>query len=283
LPTAHIAHLYLESFGYSATEDFAGLDEIAIYECEATGYRFFYPFTLEGKEALYRTIEDFEWTYQDSKWEHEKALHHIPQNAAVLDVGCGRGAFLVKALDRTRNVTGIELNRSAASVAQERGIPVVESLVGDHAKDRPSAYDVVTAFQVLEHIADPMTFLRDCIACLKEGGLLIIGVPNNAGFQRFAPDNILNQPPHHVGLWTPRSLAALADVLPIKTVSIEEEPLREIDWYQQVMERRYLPKRWQRSLYYRLGGHKIFRRFIAENAESISGHTVMAIYQRESA
>jgi hypothetical protein len=40
--------------------------------------------------------------------------------------------------------------------------------------------------------------------------------------------------------------------LPIELVSIEEEPLRELDWYQQVIEARYLPRKWQRSLYYRL-------------------------------
>jgi hypothetical protein len=62
--------------------------------------------------------------------------------------------------------------------------------------------------------------------------------------------------------------------------AIEEEPLRELDWYQQVIEHRYLPKRWQRSVYYRLGGAKILRRFIEENRDSISGHTVIAKYRK---
>jgi 2-polyprenyl-3-methyl-5-hydroxy-6-metoxy-1,4-benzoquinol methylase len=279
-PTAPIAKLYLEQFGYDASEDFAGLDEIAVYECEATKYRFFYPFSLEGKERLYRAIEDTDWCYEEDKWEHNAVADRIPKDASVLDIGCGRGAFLSKVKDRrSQNVTGIELNKSAAAFTRERGIAVVETMLGEHAKDRAAGYDVVTAFQVLEHNADPITFLRDCIAALKPGGLLIIAVPNNDGFIRFDPNLPLNQPPHHVGLWTPRSLAALADILPIELQWIEEEPLRELDWYQQVMEHRYLPKWWHRSLYYRLGGDKIVKRFVAENAGSISGHTVIACYR----
>jgi 2-polyprenyl-3-methyl-5-hydroxy-6-metoxy-1,4-benzoquinol methylase len=269
--TAHIARLYADQFGYAA--DFAGLDEIAVYECEATGYRFFYPFTLEGKEDLYRALEKTDWCYEEDKWEHNIVASRIPETASLLDIGCGRGAFLSKV--RSPHKTGIELNKSAAAFARARGIAVAESLVQDHE----GAYDYVTAFQVLEHIADPMPFLRSCLAVLKPGGSLIIAVPNNDAFIRIA-DLALNQPPHHVGLWSPRSLAALETLLPIELVSIEEEPLRETDWYQQVIEERYLPRKWQRSLYYRLGGSKVVRRFIEENRDSISGHTVIARFAK---
>ena len=279
--TERIAELYLTRYGYDASEDFAALPEIAVYECEVTRYRFFYPYTLEGKERLYRKIEDHEWTYQEGKWEHEAVLQRIPKEAAVLDVGCGRGAFLAKVISsRTKNATGIELNRSAAAFTRNRGIPVVESLIKEHARECPSTYDVVTAFQVLEHIADPLPFLIACISALKVGGLLVLAVPNNAAFLQFDNDDVLNAPPHHVGLWTPASLGALPSILPIELQSLEEEALREVDWYRQVMEQRYLPKRWQRSIYYRLGGQRIFHRYLIENVGSISGHTVIGFYRR---
>lgn len=274
--TAHIAGLYRNDLNYDP--DFEGLREIALYECAATGYRFFYPFTLEGKESLYRAIENFDWCYEEGKWEHCWVAEQIADSASVLDVGCGRGAFLSKV--KSPDITGIELNKSAAAFARKRGISVVETLLGEHAKDRPAAYDVVTAFQVVEHIADPLPFLRDCITVLKPGGLLIIAVPNNDAFIRFA-DLPLNQPPHHVGLWAPKSLAALADLLPLRLEALVEEPLREVDWYIGVMEDRYLPAgRLKRSLYHRLGGHEIVKRFVEENRESISGHTVIGKYRK---
>jgi 2-polyprenyl-3-methyl-5-hydroxy-6-metoxy-1,4-benzoquinol methylase len=268
---AHISALYTRAFSY--TPDFGGIDEIAVYECDVTGYRFFYPYALEGKADLYRELEKYDWCYEENKWEHNIVASRISRNASVLDVGCGRGAFLSKVSSPNR--TGIELNKSAADVARKRGIAIVEELIGDHS----GVYDVVTAFQVLEHIADPLTFLSDCLAAVKPGGLLIIAVPNNDSFIRFA-DLPLNQPPHHVGMWTPSSIAALEKLLPMAVQMIEEEPIRELGWYQQVMEQRYLPKRWQRSLYYRLHGNRIVERFIAENASSISGHTVLATFRK---
>jgi 2-polyprenyl-3-methyl-5-hydroxy-6-metoxy-1,4-benzoquinol methylase len=277
---SHLTRLYAQQLGYDTADDFAGLEEIALYECEASGYQFFYPFTLEGKEALYRAIEDSEWCYEEDKWEHNAVARQVPENAKVLDIGCGRGAFLSKVVAlRSTRVRGIELNKSAAAEARKRNIDVVEALIDEHAQSHPNAYDVVTAFQVLEHIADPMTFLRGCLATVKPGGLFIVAVPNNDAFISF-DDLPLNQPPHHVGLWSPRSLTALASLLPVQLEALEEEPLRELDWYQQVIERRYLPKQWQRSIYYRLGGAGIVRRFIEENCSSISGHTVIARYRK---
>jgi 2-polyprenyl-3-methyl-5-hydroxy-6-metoxy-1,4-benzoquinol methylase len=272
-PVAPIVQLYAEQLGYDAAPDFGGLTEIALYQCTATGYRFFYPFSLEGKESLYRALEENpDWCYEEDKWEFDTVAARIPESASVLDVGCGRGAFLAKVRSPSR--LGIELNKSAAAFARARGITVAENLIQDHE----GTYDYVTAFQVLEHIADPVPFLRSCLKVLKPGGSLIIAVPNNDAFIRFA-ELPLNQPPHHVGLWSPQSLGALETLLPMRLESIEEEPLRELDWYQQVMESRYLPRRWQRSLYYNLGGQKIVRRFLDENRQTISGHTVIARYQ----
>ena len=49
------------------------------------------------------------------------------------------------------------------------------------------------------------------------------------------------------------------------------------------MEDRYVPAGIARSVYYRLGGAKVFRRFIEENRESISGHTVIGKYRKITA
>lgn len=274
-----IVEAYRDQHQYDATADFEGLDQIGVYECDATKYRFFYPYSLAGNENLYSALQpDGDGYYEDAKWEHDTVVARIPRGASVLDVGCGAGAFLVKAKARTQDVTGVELTHTSAERARKAGISVFELPVGE--VDRK--YDVVTSFQVLEHIADPLPFLTDCLAALKPGGQLIIAVPNNAGFLRFFPEMALNQPPHHMGLWTHDSLAMLADLLPMDLISIEREPLRHVEWYQQIMERRYLPKRWQRSLYYRLGGAKIFRRYIEENASSIAGHTVIGCFRKRA-
>ena len=278
--SAGIVDEYRRQFGYDAERYFDGLPEVGIYECEDTGFRFFFPLSLAGDESLYRTLEQFPWNYKDDKWEHDAALAYIRPGQRVLDVGCGRGSFLHKAQSRAGAVaTGIELNRSAAAVARAKGIAIAEEMLEAHADAHPQHYDLVTSFQVLEHVASPRAFIADCLRALKPGGLLIYGVPNDDSFLRFA-DAPLNGPPHHMGLWTRRSLAALCRLFPIDVRSFDIEPLAEVDWYQAVMEARYLPGKWQRRVYHRLGCAELFRRFIADNASTIAGHTILAVFEK---
>ena len=281
IPSSEIVRRYLHDFGYDASHSFAGVPEAGLYECADTGYRFFSPFSMTADESLYRTLEKNDWNYKEDKWEHDAALAYVRPGQRVLDVGCGRGSFLYKARSRGAVVTGIELNRSAAQAAQARGIQIVDDLLEAHAFERPAHYDMVASFQVLEHVADPRGFVADCLRVLKPGGLLILGVPNNDGFLGFA-DAPLNGPPHHMGLWSRRSLAALARLFPLELQAFEVEPLAEVGWYQAVMEQRYLPGRWKRRLYHFLGGAHLFRRFIAENAHTIAGHTILAVFDRRA-
>ena len=276
IPSARIARLYLERFGYDASHCFNDVPNVGIYLCE-TGYRFYYPFSLVGDESLYRTLEKFEWNYKEDKWEHEAALQYMRPNDLVLDVGCGEGNFLAKAMKMGAQVSGIELNRSAASVAQGKGIHVHDELIGLHSQ--VDHYDVVTSFQVLEHVPDPANFLIGCLRALRPGGTLIIGVPNNDSFLRLDSDAVLNQPPHHMGLWNRRSLSALCDYFAMDARAFEIEPLAETGWYQSVIEKTYLTP-WQRRLFYRLGFAKAFTRYVEENANTIAGHSIMAIYEK---
>ena len=154
IPSASIIKLYRERYAYDARRYFFNVPEVGVYECD-TGFSFHYPFSLTGDESLYRQLETFEWTNdKEDKWEYRAALPHIRVGDKVLDVGCGEGHFLVKARDQGATAFGIELNRNAARIAQSMGVHVHEELLHDHG--RTEFYDVVTAFQVLEHVADPL-------------------------------------------------------------------------------------------------------------------------------
>jgi 2-polyprenyl-3-methyl-5-hydroxy-6-metoxy-1,4-benzoquinol methylase len=184
---------------------------------------------------------------------------------------------LVKARARGAVVSGIELNRQAAQIARGKNCHIHEELLDSHQPG--DQYDVVTSFQVLEHVADPLSFIQSCVKVLRPAGTLVIGVPNNDSFLRFDQDNWLNQPPHHMGLWTRRSLTALAGITKLEVNAFETEPLAETDWYQAVMERRYLAP-WRRRLYFRLGFSKVFEHYVRENASTIAGHTILAVYRK---
>ncbi len=226
---------------------------------------------------MYRALEKFDWNYKENKWEHHAALPFVKAGDRLLDVGCGEGNFLAKTQAIGAVASGIELNRQAAGIARARGIEVHEELLSSHAPAQ--LYDVVTSFQVLEHVTDPLGFVKDAVRVLRPGGTLVIGVPNDDGFLRLDADAVLNQPPHHMGLWNRKSLTSLAELVGVHPVAFEIEPLEEHHWYQSVIEKTYLTA-FQRRVFHRLGFAKAFARYVAENAHTIAGHSIIAIYKK---
>lgn len=91
-----------------------------------------------------------------------------------LDVGCAVGYTLDEARQAGSEVLGVEPSPWAAGLARDRlGLPVVRSL--REAVDRAGAgFDVVSFFQVLEHMPDPVDALTQAHVCLRPGGLLVI-------------------------------------------------------------------------------------------------------------
>ena len=111
---------------------------------------------------------------------YERLLDRLPAGARrLLDVGCGSGAFLVCARDRGLEAVGLELAHAAARAARERaGVPV---LVGGLEALAPAArFDVVTLWNVLDQVPDPLQLLAECRARLAPNGLLFARVPNGS-------------------------------------------------------------------------------------------------------
>lgn len=78
---------------------------------------------------------------------------------ALLDLGCGDGAFARYATDRGATVTGVDVDPGAVAAAAAR-VPEATFLVGDAADPPPGPFAAVVAVQVLEHVANPVAVLR---------------------------------------------------------------------------------------------------------------------------
>jgi 2-polyprenyl-3-methyl-5-hydroxy-6-metoxy-1,4-benzoquinol methylase len=178
--------------GIDVTNYFGELNSISIYRCNKTGYRFYYPFHLAGDDQLYELLQNFNWYYVDSKWEYDEAIKLIKPQANVLEVGCGVGAFLKRLqLEKQSHAVGIELNGDAARKAIQNGFNVSSLKVEEYSKTHEVCFDVICAFQVLEHITDIRLFLNHLIKILKVGGYLIMAVPNNDSFIKHIPQHPL--------------------------------------------------------------------------------------------
>ncbi|MEK7520326.1 MAG: class I SAM-dependent methyltransferase [Patescibacteria group bacterium] len=287
VPTDFIIKEYQKQLGVDVRRFFAGLDKVVLYRCEDSGYRFYHPFTVTGDSAFYETLQQHPWYYMDEKWEHRKALESIANGQTVLEVGCAQGEFLTGLRNKGIDGTGLELNGHAASVGRKKGLNIAEESVQDHAQKNKEWYDVVCSFQVAEHIAAIGDFIRASLDALKPGGKFIISVPNNDSFVfTTRPDDLLNMPPHHVGLWNVNSLIKLQHFFPVRIEELYMEPLQSYHtaFARSVLETNFLNKLQKKHLAWLPFVRTIGKRMIFMNIhairEHITGHTIMAIYAK---
>jgi SAM-dependent methyltransferase len=227
LDAERIVAQYKAEYAFDASVYFKNVDSVALYRCNETGYRFFYPPRIAGDSELYEHLQKQRPGYYASwRWEHDLADKYITERDYVLDVGCGSGWFLQKLLDRNVRCAGLEFSPRAVETAASNGLQVYPETINDHARNNPGKYSVVCAFQVLEHIEAAGDFIADCLKAIKPYGKLIIGVPNNNPFL-FKHDkyHTLNLPPHHMGLWNKKSLKNLEKIFPLRACLVRIEPL----------------------------------------------------------
>ncbi|PUZ25721.1 hypothetical protein DCC81_15760 [Chitinophaga parva] len=190
---------------------FEGIDEIGLYQCQQTGYRFFHPSSIFGDGKFYEDLErENEAYYPKKKWEHQYVASQVKASEKVLEVGAGDGFFLEILRKRGIHATGLELNDKAIEAGRANGLDMHNELIQTHADVHAGEYDVLCAFQVLEHIYDVDDFLKACLKAVKKGGRVIFGVPNNNPYlYKHNKWDLLNLPPHHAGHWSPAAFRAL--------------------------------------------------------------------------
>ncbi|TVP72073.1 MAG: class I SAM-dependent methyltransferase [Nitriliruptor sp.] len=115
-----------------------------------------------------------------------RALRGVPRPAKVLEVGTGQGAMGAR-IARRFDYLGVELDADAAELAAARIGPAGgRVLVGDALPlTAGRRFDVVCAFEVLEHLEDDAAALAAWIARVEPGGRLVLSVPQ--GPERFGP------------------------------------------------------------------------------------------------
>jgi 2-polyprenyl-3-methyl-5-hydroxy-6-metoxy-1,4-benzoquinol methylase len=100
----------------------------------------------------------------------------------LLDVACGDGIFVQMLQEEGWEVQGVDINAAMAKFGQDRDLPIIvdDALHYLHDSSQPSAWDVITAFQFVEHLtpAQNARLLRGAVRCLRPGGIIIIETLN---------------------------------------------------------------------------------------------------------
>ncbi|MDQ3800474.1 MAG: class I SAM-dependent methyltransferase [Acidobacteriota bacterium] len=105
---------------------------------------------------------------------------NLPENARLVDVGCGDGFHLELLRDfgeKSWNLEGVDADPRAASVAEKKGLKVHNGLL-ENLDLPPDAYDLAFLIQTVEHVANPVELLREVRKILRPGGRLVIVTDN---------------------------------------------------------------------------------------------------------
>jgi SAM-dependent methyltransferase len=199
----------------------------ALYTCPACALSFSVPMRA-ADASFYAAIAHYE-----DRWEFHWVARRLAAQGlggALLDIGCGDGRFLARLAGRF-TVMGLDLNPAAIQRARAMwGLTDVHVLtLEDFALSQPARrFEVITAFHVLEHVADPDGLIATMATCLRPGGVLVLAVPNPGRWARRWCREQWDEPPHHLTRWTPGALATLLGRHGFAVRAQQVEPLRRL-------------------------------------------------------
>jgi 2-polyprenyl-3-methyl-5-hydroxy-6-metoxy-1,4-benzoquinol methylase len=159
-------------------------------------------------------------------WHHTEALNFIKKkfpkrNEKTLDIGCFNGFFVKKLYSLGYDAEGIDFNRNAIEFGKSKfdlGLRISSQSLGELLLSGRK-FDVITLFEVIEHLPNARQFLCEVTKLLARKGVLILSTPNNNMCWR----PMLDFPPHHLSRFTIKSLEGYVSQLGLKTFYTAEQ------------------------------------------------------------
>ena len=161
------------------------------------------------------------------KWqERRKTISQHKSAGAILDLGCSSGAFLASLKGPDWKLYGIEMSADTGKRAEANTGGQI--FVGDimDAPFAPESFDVITCFDVLEHVYEPLKVLTRIQEWLKPGGIFYVLIPNiDSGEARAFKSYWYGlELPRHLSHFSPASLRNIAKSAGMEEVSLVTHP-----------------------------------------------------------
>lgn len=155
--------------------------------CNKCGFLYVNPILKENQNNQFYKNEDswFEVLQNSVQSEMDRLkfayglgmIEEYAQKGSLLDVGCGNSSFMEVAAERGWNCTGIEFNSKGLEIAKAKGLKVTNTdIYSPFFEDKK--FDLITLWEVLEHVCDPRAMLQRVNYLLNPKGLVFILVPN---------------------------------------------------------------------------------------------------------
>ena len=154
---------------------------------------------------------------------------YVP-DGLLLDVGCGKGTYLLEMKDMGWNTIGVEFSESGAQAARDASLEVFQGSLKD-AGFADNSIDFARMADVLEHLPNPVDSMKELHRILKPGGQTRISVPNlkSATFTIFGKYWFPLEIPRHLFFYSPASLRLLSEKSGFEVVSLKAWAHKEVD------------------------------------------------------
>lgn len=212
---------------------------LTVWTCEACGLAWLYPRPVNTVESVTSFVHDYEsqleGSYFDPARRHQVASLELAfldsvcrRRGKLLDVGAGDGTFISHATDSNWRCVGIDpaarLNPAIAAQAASR----FRLLAGTLDLLGPSErFDVVTLWDVVEHLDEPESALHRAIEYLADDGIMVVETGNFESVDRIiAGENWWGYIPDHRWYFSPSNLAAMLRRVGLPHVALLQRVLR---------------------------------------------------------
>ncbi|MCK5451754.1 MAG: class I SAM-dependent methyltransferase [Candidatus Omnitrophica bacterium] len=182
-----------------------------LFHCPFCDLVFSHPMKHPGKDFYEKHYQTRFVEPPVIRWAHKMFLNNsFIKKGTLLDIGCGRCDFLHLAQKIGFNVTGIDIDEASILEGKKRyGLQGLHIIMIDEMIDafKDKHFDVIAFFEVLEHMVEPNSFIKQVKYLLKKGGYVFLSVPNRSRLVKSKGD----RPPKHFTRWNEKSLKVLLE------------------------------------------------------------------------
>lgn len=187
-----------------------------LYRCKTCTLEYCDPM-LPGSEKFYEWVIHQPNYYPPFRWEWGVCLEFFKSASttkpSIFEVGCGNGDFLRFLKRHNKPAVGVDTSESAVRVARVRELDAHAVTIDEYILQHPQqneGFDYVVSFHCLEHVDDPLGFVKSMQSMLNANGQLLISTPFSPMCYESMWFDPLNHPPHHMTRWNFDAYRALA-------------------------------------------------------------------------
>jgi 2-polyprenyl-6-hydroxyphenyl methylase/3-demethylubiquinone-9 3-methyltransferase len=143
-----------------------------------------------GRSAMLHKLNPVRLKYVrdriDQHWQCDECSRTPLQGKTALDVGCGAGLLAEPLARMGASVTGLDASPEVIAVARDHAARIgleIDYRAGD-VQQLDGQFDLITAMEVIEHVADAADFVKALAKRLAEDGLLVMSTPNATGWSK---------------------------------------------------------------------------------------------------